>query len=167
VKPVSRGLDRIEVAFDEPSLVADAGLIVPASLMARLGLEQLVNDLVRLAGHVGGARPGRKVLTLVTSFLAGGTHIDHADRLRAGATGRVLPFEVMAPSTLRTFLRSLEPSPKGRRAFSPPPTARDARSHRLGLPGRRRGTCRAAGACRPCRCPGGAANRRSRRFSGT
>ena len=106
MKPVSRGLDRIEVAFDEPSLVADAGLIVPATLMVRLGLEQLVNKTVRLAGRVGGARPGRKVLTLVTSILAGGTHIDHADRLRAGATGRVLPFKVMAPSTLGTFLRS-------------------------------------------------------------
>jgi DDE family transposase len=56
-------------------------------------------------GRVG-ARPGRKVLTLVTSILAGGSHIDHADRLRAGATQRVLPFRVMAPSTLGMFLRS-------------------------------------------------------------
>ena len=55
---------------------------------------------------VGGAPPGRKVLTLVTAILAGASHIDHADRLRAGATGRVLPFRVMAPSTLGTFLRS-------------------------------------------------------------
>ncbi len=103
---VSRGLDRIEVTFDDPSLVADAGLIVPATLMVRLGLEELVNATVRLVGRVGGARPGRKVLTLVTTILAGGSHIDHADRLRAGATHRVLPFRVMAPSTLGTFLRS-------------------------------------------------------------
>ena len=103
---VSRGLDRIEVIFDDPSLVADAGLIVPATLMVRLGLEDLVNATVKLAGRVGGARPGRKVLTLVTTILAGGSHIDHADRLRAGATQRVLPFRVMAPSTLGTFLRS-------------------------------------------------------------
>jgi hypothetical protein len=46
------------------------------------------------------------VLTLVTSILVGGSHIDHADRLRAGATQNVLPFRVMAPSTLGTFLRS-------------------------------------------------------------
>ena len=103
---VSRGLDRIQVTFDEPTLVADAGLIVVATLMVRLGLEQLVNQMVRLVDRVGGARPGRKVLTLVTAILAGGTHIDHADRLRAGATGRVLPFRVMAPSTLGTFLRA-------------------------------------------------------------
>jgi len=106
VSSVSRGLDRISVTFDEPTLVADAGLIVVATLMVRLGLEHLVNQTVRLVGRVGGARPGRKVLTLVTAILAGGTHIDHADRLRAGATGRVLPFRVMAPSTLGTFLRA-------------------------------------------------------------
>ena len=62
--------------------------------------------MVRLGGRVGGARPGRKVLTLVTAILAGATHIDHADRLRAGATQSVLPFRVMAPSTLGTFLRA-------------------------------------------------------------
>jgi hypothetical protein len=55
---------------------------------------------------VGGARPGRKVCSLVATIVAGGTHIDHADMLRAGATERVLPFRVMAPSTLGTFLRS-------------------------------------------------------------
>jgi hypothetical protein len=102
VTAVSRGIDRLEVTFDDPTLVADAGLIVPATLMVRLGLEALVNEKLRLVGRVGGARPGRKVLTLVASILAGGSHIDHAERLRAGATERVLPFRVMAPSTLGT-----------------------------------------------------------------
>jgi hypothetical protein len=103
---VSRAIDRIEVTFDDETLVADAGLVVPATLMVRLGLEGLVNQTVRLAGRVGGALPGRKVLTLVAAILAGGSHIDHADKLRAGATGEVLPFRVMAPSTLGTFLRA-------------------------------------------------------------
>lgn len=102
----SRTIERVEVTFDDPSLVADAGLIVPATLMVRPGLESLVDKMVRLGGRVGGARPGRKVLTLVASILAGATYIDHAERLRAGATERVLPFRVMAPSTLGTFLRS-------------------------------------------------------------
>jgi hypothetical protein len=106
VKSVSRSIDRVEVTFDDETLVADAGLIVPATLMVRLGLEALIDSTVRLAGRVGGALPGRKVLSLVASILVGGTHIDHADRLRAGATGSVLPFRVMAPSTLGTFLRS-------------------------------------------------------------
>jgi hypothetical protein len=94
------------VIFDDPTLMADAGLLVPATLMVRLGLQVLVNRLVRLSGSVGGARPGRKVLTLVAAILAGAPHIDHAERLRAGATHRVLPFRVMAPSTLGTFLRT-------------------------------------------------------------
>ncbi len=102
----SRAIDRVEVTFDDPNLLADAGLIVPGTLMVRLGLEALVDKLVRMGCRVGGAQPGRKVLTLVGAILAGATHIDHADRLRAGATHRVLPFRVMAPSTLGTFLRS-------------------------------------------------------------
>ena len=103
---VSRAVDRLDVTFDDESLVANAGLVLPATLMVRLGLEALVNATVRLTGRVGGARPGRKICSLVATILAGGTHIDHADMLRAGATQRVLPFRVMAPSTLGTFLRS-------------------------------------------------------------
>jgi len=106
VSSSSRTIDRVAVTFDDPTLVGDAGLLVPATLMVRLGLEDLVDRLVRLTGRVGGSRPGRKVLTLVTAILAGATHIDHADRLRAGATEKVLPFRVMAPSTLGTFLRA-------------------------------------------------------------
>jgi hypothetical protein len=106
VNSSSRMIERVCVTFDDPTLVADAGLIVPATLMVRLGLEVLVNKMVRLGGRVGGARPGRKVLTLVAAILAGATHIDHVDRLRAGATHKVLPFRVMAPSTLGTFLRA-------------------------------------------------------------
>ena len=103
---VSRAIDRLDVTFDDETLVANAGLVVPATLMVRLGLEALVNATVRLTGRVGGARPGRKICSLVATILAGGTHIDHADMLRAGATQSVLPFRVMAPSTLGTFLRS-------------------------------------------------------------
>jgi Transposase DDE domain group 1 len=106
VTGVSRGIDRIEAIFDDPHLVANAGLVIPATLMVRLGLEALINQSVRLVGRVGGSRPGRKVLTLVATILAGGSHIDHADVLRAGATRAVLPFRVMAPSTLGTFLRA-------------------------------------------------------------
>ena len=103
---VSRGIDRIEVTFDEPNLVANAGLLLVATLVVRLGLERLINEVVDLSGRVGGALPGRKVLTLVHAIAAGGSHIDHADVLRAGATQAVLPHRVMAPSTLGTFLRA-------------------------------------------------------------
>jgi hypothetical protein len=98
----SRKLDRLHATFDHDGIVANAGLIIPATLMVRLGLEDLIDTWVR----TGSARPGRKILTLVAAMLAGGTHIDHVNMLRAGATGRVLPFKVMAPSTVGTFLRS-------------------------------------------------------------
>jgi Transposase DDE domain group 1 len=106
VTSVSHAIERLDATFDDDTLVANAGLVLPATLMVRLGLEALVNTTVRLVGSVGGARPGRKICSLVATILAGGTHIDHADMLRAGATQRVLPFRVMAPSTLGTFLRA-------------------------------------------------------------
>jgi len=106
VSRVSRALDRIVVTFDDPNLVANAGLLLVATVVDRLDLEALVNATVRMVGRVGGALPGRKVLTLVHAIVAGATHIDHADVLRAGNTAGVLGHRVMAPSTLGTFLRS-------------------------------------------------------------
>jgi hypothetical protein len=106
VMRVSHGLDRIEATFDDPNLVANAGLLLVATVSQRLGLEALINATVRLEGRVGGARPGRKVLTLTHALCAGGSHIDHTDMLRAGATSGVLGHRVMAPSTIGTFLRS-------------------------------------------------------------
>ena len=103
---VSHAVDRVHVSFDDPNLVANAGLLLVATLVVRLELERLVNATVRLSGRVGGARPGRKVLTLVHAIVAGASHIDHADVLRAGGTQAVLAHRVMAPSTLGTFLRS-------------------------------------------------------------
>jgi len=106
VKPVSRGIDRIAVTFDDPNLVANAGLLLIATLVKRLGLEDLCNSTIRLSGRIGGFQPGRKILTLVHAMVAGASHIDHADMLRAGSTAKVLSHRVMAPSTLGTFLRS-------------------------------------------------------------
>ncbi len=106
MKPVSRGIDRIAVTFDDPNLVANAGLLLVATLVRKLGLEDLCNATIRLTGRTGGFAPGRKILTLVHAMVAGATHIDHANMLRAGSTAKVLPHRVMAPSTLGTFLRA-------------------------------------------------------------
>ena len=103
---VSRGIDRIAVTFDEPNLVANAGLVLVATTAKRLGLERLCDATIRLTGRVGGFNPGRKILTLVHAMVAGASHIDHADMLRAGSTAAVLEHQVMAPSTIGTFLRS-------------------------------------------------------------
>ena len=105
MKRIVGDVDRLRVRFDDRSLVADGGVLLAATLMKRLGMESVFDRTVHLGGG-GGARPGRKVLSLATSMLLGGSHIDHADRLRAGSTQGVLPFRVMAPSTLGTFLRS-------------------------------------------------------------
>jgi hypothetical protein len=107
VSRVSHAIDRIQVTFDDEHLVANAGLLLVGTLAVRLELEALVNSMVRLSGRVGGSRPGRKVMSLVHAIVAGGSHIDHADVLRCGGTEAVLPFRVMAPSTLGTFLRAL------------------------------------------------------------
>lgn len=103
---VNHGIDRVRATFDDESLVADAGLILIATLVARLGLESLIDATVRLVGRVGGAHPGRKVLTLVHAMLVDADCIDDVNRLRAGSTGEVLGHRVMAPSTLGTFLRA-------------------------------------------------------------
>ena len=98
----SRSLDRFATTFDHEGLVANAGLILAGTLMARLGLLGLIERWVR----TGSANPGPKICTVVAAMLAGGTHIDHVEMLRAGRTGRVLGFTPMAPSTVGTFLRT-------------------------------------------------------------
>ena len=94
------------MSFDDPNLVANAGLLLTATLLDRLGLESMIDGTIKLGDRVGSARPGRKVLTLVHAMIAGGTHIDHADMLRVGSTAGVLGHWVMASSTLGTFLRA-------------------------------------------------------------
>ena len=101
-------LDRIEIAFDDHRLVANAGLILPVTLAHRLGLGELVDRHVDLGDAPGRANAGDKLLTLVASALAGGDCIDDADALRAGETAQVLGCTVKAPSTLGTFLRSFQ-----------------------------------------------------------
>ena len=98
--------DRIQIAFDDHRLAANAGLILPATLALRLGLPQLLRKHLDLGGAPGRANTGDKMMTLVASALAGGDCIDDADVLRAGGTDRVLGFTAKAPSTLGTFLRS-------------------------------------------------------------
>ena len=98
--------DRIRIVFDDHRLVANAGLLLPATLAQHLGLRELVDRQLDPGGAPGRANTGEKLLTLVASALAGGDCIDDADALRAGGTAGVLGCVVKAPSTLGTFLRS-------------------------------------------------------------
>ena len=102
----SHVVDRLAVTFDDDHAVAFAGLILPATLAGRLGIEALADDLIDLGDKPGAHRPGRKVMTLIHSLVVGGDCIDDADVLRVGSTSAVVGHRVMAPSTLGTFLRS-------------------------------------------------------------
>jgi hypothetical protein len=99
-------LDQVDIAFDDERAVAGAGLLLPATLAERLGVEQATDQLVDLGDRPGAARPGRKLLTLVLALVAGGDCIDDVELLRAGSTASVLGHRVMAASTVGTWLRS-------------------------------------------------------------
>jgi Transposase DDE domain group 1 len=99
-------LDQVDIAFDDEHAVGGAGLLLPATLAERLGIEQVTDQLVDLGDRAGAARPGRKLLTLVHAMIAGGDCIDDVELLRAGATASVLGHQVMAASTVGTFLRA-------------------------------------------------------------
>lgn len=104
--PSSHKLDAIRVTFDDERLVADAGLILPATTACHLGLRRLFDEFVDLGDATGHANVGHKAMTVIHSVLAGGDSIEDCDRLRAGATQAVLGHGVLAPSTIGTFLRS-------------------------------------------------------------
>ena len=93
--------DRIRIVFDDHRLVANAGLLLPATLARHLGLRELVDRHLDLGGAPGRANTGDKIMTLVASALAGGDCIDDADALRAGGTAGVLDCMIKAPSTPR------------------------------------------------------------------
>jgi hypothetical protein len=103
--PSSHSPSTMVAVFDDDHAVANAGLLLPATLAERLGVEAIVDELVDLGERPGHHRPGRKVLTLVHAIVAGADCIDDADLLRTGSTAAVLGHRVMAPSTLGTFLR--------------------------------------------------------------
>ena len=91
--------DRIRILFDDHRLVANAGLLLPATLARHLSLRELVDHHLDLGGAPGRANTGDKMMTLVASALAGGDCIDDADVLRAGGTARVLGFMANPEST--------------------------------------------------------------------
>jgi len=101
------GLDGVKVAFDDERVVSDAGIVLAATLAARLGIGDLAQRFVRLRPKLPGAsNAGRKVISLVFAMVLGADSIDDCDVLRAGRTRRLLGGWIAAPSTLGTFLRA-------------------------------------------------------------
>ena len=83
--------DRIQITFDDRRLVANAGLLLPATLARHLGLPELVRQGLDLGDAPGRANTSDKMMTLVASAPAGGDCIDDADVLRT-AGGRPAPW---------------------------------------------------------------------------
>jgi len=98
--------DRSVVAFDDERVVANAGVLLPALLAARLGIEGLIDARVDLGERCGGANAGRKVMTMLSAMALGADCIEDCDVLRSGQTAAVLAHRISAPSTLGTFLRA-------------------------------------------------------------
>src|SRR5258708_19057743 len=103
----SHSLDRVAVTFDDARAVADAGLILTATLAQHLGLRVLFDTHVDLGAAAGHANVGHKAMTLIHSALADGDSIDDANALPSGSAYAVLGHAVLAPSTLGTCLRSV------------------------------------------------------------
>src|SRR2546425_7173246 len=86
-RPVAASSHIIDVRFDARSLVANAGLVLPATLAQRLGLPELLRQHVQLGKVAGAANPDVKALTAIASLLAGGEDVDDVNALRAGRVG--------------------------------------------------------------------------------
>jgi hypothetical protein len=97
----------VSAAFDDPNLIAYAGLVPVMRLAERCGLGGLVSEHVRLPGgkNGAGASAGAKVTSIVGGMAAGADSIDDLDVLRHGAMPAVFA-GLRAPSTLGTFLRA-------------------------------------------------------------
>ena len=52
--------DRIQITFDDRRLVANAGLLLPATLAQHLGLGELVDYHLDLGGGRGGPTPATR-----------------------------------------------------------------------------------------------------------
>ncbi|TDT98051.1 DDE family transposase [Streptomyces sp. 846.5] len=102
----SHAATAVRAAFDEPNLIADAGLLTLVRLAERAGLPDLAAAIrIDGAANSGGAHPAAKVMSLLGAMCAGADSIDDDARLRHGAMARAFG-GIRAPSTLGTFLRS-------------------------------------------------------------
>jgi hypothetical protein len=97
-------LAKIHATFDDPNLVSRAGLVPVMALAQRAGLDDLVDEHVRIAQRCG-VNAAVKVPCLVAGMIGGADSIDDLGLLRQGAMGAVFG-GIRAPSTLGSFLRS-------------------------------------------------------------
>lgn len=101
---LSHGSAALSVVFDEPNLVASAGLVPLLGLARSAGLHALADRHLSVPTDKG-ANAGLKVASLVMGMCAGADSIEDIALLRHGGMGRVFT-GIYAPSTLGSFLRS-------------------------------------------------------------
>ena len=94
----------VSASFDEPNLVAAAGLAPLMALAGKARLRELADERMTVPTDKG-ANAGLKVSSLVAGMAAGADCIDDMDLLRHGGMGKVFT-GAYAPSTLGSFLRS-------------------------------------------------------------
>ncbi|MGW1711648.1 IS1380 family transposase, partial [Streptomyces sp. NPDC002206] len=97
----------VSAVFDNPNLIAYAGLLPVLRLAERCGLSDLVTQKVKLTGtkNGAGAAADAKVPSIVAGMAAGADSIDDLRMLQHGAMPAVFA-GARAPSTLGTFLRA-------------------------------------------------------------
>jgi hypothetical protein len=96
-------LAKTSAAFDDPNLIASAGLVPLMALAERAGLHDLAVG-VRPDGPAG-ANAALKIASLAAGMAAGADSIDDMDLLRHGAMAKAFG-GTRAPSTLGSFLRA-------------------------------------------------------------
>jgi Transposase DDE domain group 1 len=103
----SHAVTAVSAVFDDPNLIADAGLVPVVALAEQVDLPGLITEHVSItdADNSAGANPAAKVMSLVAGMAAGADSIEDVDRLRHAGNGLLLE-GVRAPSTLGTFLRA-------------------------------------------------------------
>jgi hypothetical protein len=74
----------VSAVFDEPNLIADAGLLPVVRLAERAGLPDLAGSAIRIEGadNSGGAHPSAKMMSLLGAMCAGADSIEDADQRR-------------------------------------------------------------------------------------
>ena len=97
--------ETLDVAFDQPALIANAGILPAVLLARRMQIGELIDERLGLSDKVANANRGDKLLTLAYSSLLGGEWISDVSVLGAGETSRILGIRAKAPSTVGTFLR--------------------------------------------------------------
>lgn len=107
--------DSAAVVFDDERAVANAGVMLPAALATKLGIEALVEECVDLGERPGAPNPGRKTMTLLSAMALGADCIEDCEVLRSG---RQLPSYPTASPRPRPSAPSFAPSPSATCASS-------------------------------------------------